>query len=141
VPGFSPDQLRSTTVREYLARFVFGGAVGVAAYAVGQAYGPTVGGLFLAFPALLPASLVLVKDHDGRDAAADDARGALLGALGLASFGVVIALSARWNTPWLSLGLALATWVLVSMSLWWCLLEPRSRAAQPTAEASSKRQR
>jgi hypothetical protein len=141
MPRFAPEQLRRTTIREYGARFVFGGAVGVAAYAVGVTCGPTIGGLFLAFPALLPASLTLVKEHDGRGAAADDARGALLGALGLASFGAVIAFSARWETPWLSLGLALATWVLVSAGLWWCLLEQRSGVSQHTAHSSSKSER
>jgi hypothetical protein len=125
MPEFSLSQLKRTSAAEYVIRFVFGGAVGVAAYMTSQKFGPVVGGLFLAFPALMPASLTLVKEHDGRAAAADDARGALLGALGLASFGAVIAASAACDWPWLSLALALAAWTAVSTSLWWCLLKAR----------------
>ena len=63
-----------------------------------------VGGLFLAFPAIFPASATLIEKHvrrrkekagfsrvrRGREAAALDAAGAALGSLGLAAFAVVI---------------------------------------------------
>ena len=104
-----------------MVRFIFGGAVALAASAVGEAFGPRVGGLFLAFPALLPASLTLIKRHDGRSAAAQDARGALLGSVGLTSFAVVVWATVGWRAPWLSLSLPLLAWATVSVALWWCV--------------------
>lgn len=127
---FQPQQLRKTTPTEYLLRFGFGGVVALAASAAGQAWGPRVGGLFLAFPALLPAGLLLVKEHDGRGAATDDARGAVLGSLGLVGFGVVIWLTAERLAPWLSLTLALGTWVGVSVGAWWSVFARRSARAR-----------
>jgi hypothetical protein len=133
-PEFSPAQLKQIRTSEYLMRFVFGGAVALAASVLGEVYGPRVGGLFLAFPALLPASLSLIKQHAGRAAAADDARGALLGSVGLVAFGLVVWRSATWRAPWLTLALALLAWTLVSVSLWWCVL----RRAEPARAGESR---
>jgi hypothetical protein len=129
-PHFQPQQLLKTRLTEYLLRFGFGGVVALVASAIGEAGGPRVGGLFLAFPALLPAGLLLVKEHDGRRAAADDARGALLGSLGLMAFGVVIWSAADRLAPWLSLTLALATWIGVSVAAWWAVFARRSGHAR-----------
>lgn len=115
--------MKETSTGEYVIRFVFGGAVALAASAVGEAFGPRVGGLFLAFPALLPASLTLIKRHDGRSAAAADARGAVVGSVGLTCFAGVVWATQAWQAPWLSLSLALLTWTLVSVGLWWCTLQ------------------
>jgi hypothetical protein len=125
-PQFTPAELRKTRLLEYLLRFVFGGAVALAASAVGETAGPRLGGLFLAFPALLPAGLTLVKRHDGRQAAADDARGAVLGSVGLAAFALVVWWTAGALAPWLVLTLALTTWVVVSVVSWRWLLAKRS---------------
>jgi hypothetical protein len=122
-PVFSFAQLKATKPHEYVLRFCFGGMVAVFASLMGHAHGPAVGGLFLAFPALLPAALTLVKQHDGRAAAADDARGAVIGGLGLAAFALVVWRTAASTAPWLSLLLSLAVWVLLSVSLWWGLLK------------------
>jgi hypothetical protein len=111
-------------------RFVFGGLVAVAASLLADAYGPLLGGFFLAFPALLPASLTLVKEHDGREAAADDARGAAIGSLGMGAFALVVWGTAELGAAWLTLCLALAVWALVSAGGWWLLLRPRRRRAQ-----------
>jgi hypothetical protein len=111
-------------------RFVFGGLVALAASLVADAYGPVLGGFFLAFPALLPASLTLVKDHDGREAALDDARGAAIGSLGMGAFALVVWGTAELGAAWLTLSLALLVWALVSVGCWWLLLRPRSPRAQ-----------
>jgi Protein of unknown function (DUF3147) len=129
-PSFQPQQLRKTTLMEYLLRFGFGGVVALAASAAGHAWGPRVGGLFLAFPALLPAGLLLVKEHDGRAAAADDARGALLGSLGMVGFGVAIWFTAERLAPWLSLTAALGMWVGLSVGAWWSVCARRSAPAR-----------
>ena len=49
--------LRRTRWYEYALRFLFGGGVTVAAGLIAKQYGPVFGGLFLAFPAVFPASL------------------------------------------------------------------------------------
>src|SRR5689334_2494674 len=72
------SQFAEESFAEYALRFTFGGAITVCATLVARRYGPSIGGLFLAFPAILPASITLVKRHAGRRQAADDARGAIL---------------------------------------------------------------
>src|SRR5215475_2477627 len=88
---------------EWIIRFVFGGAVCVAAGLIADKYGPAVGGLFLAFPAIFPAGASLVEAHEkihkrrvgadgtsrGRFIAGLDALGAALGCIGLAAFAIV----------------------------------------------------
>ncbi|MGB7465995.1 MAG: DUF3147 family protein [Candidatus Acidiferrum sp.] len=49
---------------EYLVRFAFGGAITVTARFLAEHFGPVFGGLFLAFPAIFPASATLVAKHE-----------------------------------------------------------------------------
>jgi Protein of unknown function (DUF3147) len=111
--------IRETTAGEYLLRFAFGGTMTAMTGLIAHAWGPAVGGLFLAFPAILPASLTLVARHDGRRQAAHEARGAVLGAIGLAAFAVVSSLSAMHAPPVVTLALAATVWGAVSGLLWW----------------------
>ena len=106
---FKPSALRQTRWYEYLVRFVLGGAMTVVAGLIAARFGPVVGGLFLAFPAIFPASATLIEKHvrqrkekaglpgarRGKEAAALDAAGAALGSFGLAAFGLVIWLDDR----------------------------------------------
>ena len=126
-----PSALRETSGREYLLRFALGGATTVAAGLIAARFGPVVGGLFLAFPAIFPASATLVERHvrerrekaglegkrRGRDAAARDAVGAALGSFGLAAFAAVV-----WLTIGRCAGLALlpaaAAWLAVAVAAW-----------------------
>src|SRR5579862_4945 len=98
--SFDLSALKRTRWYEYALRFFFGGAVTVATGLIAKRYGPVFGGLFLAFPAIFPASATLVEKHErekkqkagivhtmrGREAAAVDAKGAALGAIGLCCF-------------------------------------------------------
>jgi hypothetical protein len=56
--------LRKTKWYEYAIRFVFGGAITAFAGVVAKEYGPVLGGLFLAFPAIFPASATLLERHE-----------------------------------------------------------------------------
>ena len=49
--------LKQTQWHEYLLRFAMGGAITVIAGLIAKRFGPAVGGLFLAFPAIFPASV------------------------------------------------------------------------------------
>lgn len=118
-PGLRLAALAKTTPAEWAVRFLLGGIITVSTGLVAHAYGPAAGGLFLAFPAILPASLTLVKEHDGRREAADDARGARLGSVGLLAFAAVVWLAgARWPAPAV-LATATAAWALACGVAWW----------------------
>src|SRR5438067_4866772 len=55
--------------KAYGLRFAFGGLITAITGLIAHNFGPVVGGLFLAFPAILPASVTLIEDHDGERAA------------------------------------------------------------------------
>jgi hypothetical protein len=113
------QRLKATKPREYAIRFIFGGLVTVGAGLVATRWGPVVGGLFLAFPSILPASLTLVSKHARlTEAAGADGLGAALGSLGLLGFALVVwGLGDRVAAP-VVLVLAAAVWVGVSLLAW-----------------------
>ena len=128
---FNPSALRQTHWYEYLVRFVLGGAMTVGTGVIAARFGPVIGGLFLAFPAIFPASATLIEKHvrerkekaglpggwRGKEAAALDAVGAALGSFGLAAFGLVIRLMIV-QSPASALVLAVASWLAVAMLAW-----------------------
>jgi hypothetical protein len=127
----NPSALRQIRWYEYLVRFGLGGAMTVIAGLIASRFGPVVGGLFLAFPAIFPASATLIEKHTrqrkekaglsgvrrGREAAALDAVGAVLGSLGLAAFAAVIWLMIASSPPW-ALVLATVAWLTVALLAW-----------------------
>ncbi len=119
--------LRQMKWHEPLIRFAFGGAIAVVAALLGRRFGAHFGGLFLAFPAILPASLTLVSAHDGRKKAADDAAGAACGATGLAAFALVVWAGGRRAPLPLVLTLATAAWLAISYLAWHVLNAHSSR--------------
>jgi len=133
---------------EWIFRFVFGGAVCVAAGLIAQHYGPVVGGLFLAFPAIFPASASLVEAHEkqhkarvgydgtnrGRTVAAIDAYGAAMGCIALAAFALVFWIWLPRTSPWVVFPLATLVWLTVAVGLW--LL--RKRLAHKSRRASKQ---
>jgi hypothetical protein len=125
-PRASPGKLRRVAAWEYALRFAAGGAITAITGLIAKRWGPAVGGLFLAFPAILPASLTLVKQHDGRRLALDDARGSRVGAIALAGFaGSATLTAARWP-PGVFLPVATAVWLVVAVLAWRTMLAGRS---------------
>jgi hypothetical protein len=128
---FNASALRQTQWYEYLVRVVLGGAMTVITGLIAARFGPVVGGLFLAFPAIFPASATLIEKHvtkrkekaglqgarRGKEAAALDASGAALGSFGLAAFGLVVWLMIVSSPAW-ALLLAAASWLGVAMLGW-----------------------
>ena len=100
---FSPTSLREGRWYEYVIRFALGGAATVFTGVISSRYGAAVGGLFLALPAIFCASATLIEKHEirrkrdvgldgqrrGQEAAALEAAGAALGAIGMLAFAVV----------------------------------------------------
>jgi len=127
----NPSALRDIRWYQYVIRFALGGAMTVIAGLIASRFGPVVGGLFLAFPAIFPASATLIEKHErerkekaglaggrrGKEAAALDAAGAVLGSVGLAAFAVVIWLLTE-QSPSLALVLAAAAWLAVAVLGW-----------------------
>lgn len=127
---FTPGSLRETRPHEYAVRFLFGGLVTALTGWIASKYGPVVGGLFLAFPAIFPASATLVASHErkkfqndegkrrGEQAAGVDAAGAALGSLALLAFGGIVWGLGAIIPAWAVLALAGCAWVICSILFW-----------------------
>ena len=131
-PATQPSALLQTKWHEYLSRFVIGGVVTALAGVIAQKYGPVLGGLFLAFPSIFPASATLIEKHEkrreernavsaqmqGRKAVEMDAFGAAMGALGLLAFALLAWRLMPVLAPWLVLTGSAVAWFLVSILVW-----------------------
>jgi len=118
--------------QEYALRFAAGGAITAAAGLIAKEFGPGIGGLFLAFPAIFPASATLVEKHErerkeeegvqgaerGRQAASLDAAGAAMGSLGLLVFALFVWKLLPLLHAWIVLPLATLVWLGVSVMVW-----------------------
>jgi hypothetical protein len=109
-----PGELARTRPRDWLIRFVFGAGVSAFAGMVTAIAGPRVGGVFLAFPAILLASLTLVAREEGLRQASDEARGATFGTIGLAGFAVTAAALAGPWPPSATLCAAAMAWAVLA---------------------------
>jgi hypothetical protein len=114
--SFEPSRAADCEARGLAIRFAFGFVISLAVSGITELAGYGVGGLFLAFPAILPASLTLIAENDGERKARVDAAGAIIGAFGLIAFAVV-----SWaligSIPVLAAQvLAAVTWGVVAVS-------------------------
>jgi Protein of unknown function (DUF3147) len=125
--------LKDTTWYEYALRFIFGGAMTVVAGLVAKEFGPTLGGLFLAFPAIFPAGATLIDKHEkekkeraglqpgyrGKYAVALDAAGATMGAIGLTIFALLVFKLLSGDTPAaVALLSSAVVWFIASVLIW-----------------------
>jgi hypothetical protein len=115
---FEPGRLRELRARDVAIRFAFGAATSVVAGGVSLGFGARAGGLFLAFPAILAASLTLIASEEETADAREDARGAVAGALALAAFAAVAAALFGVVAGGLVLLAATATWLAVAVGLY-----------------------
>ncbi len=130
---------RETRWYEYVVRFLLGGAITAAAGLIADKFGPAVGGLFLGFPAIFPASATLIEKHQrekkehrglngnqrGRDAAALEAAGSAIGSIGLFLFAALLWTLFPRHKPWPVLAAATFVWAAASAGLW--LLRRKAR--------------
>jgi Protein of unknown function (DUF3147) len=124
--------LAETKWHEYAVRFLFGGLVTASAGIIAKAFGPVVGGLFLAFPAIFPASATLIEKHEKQkkervgltgtlraaNAVSVDAAGSAIGSIGLGVFAVLVWRAIPNQPAWLVLTGASLAWVTVSVLIW-----------------------
>jgi hypothetical protein len=127
----STASLREGRWYEYFVRFALGGAATVFAGLISSRYGASVGGLFLALPAIFCASATLIERHEirrkreaglegkqrGQEAAALDAADAALDALGMLAFAAVFWWLVESSVVGAFAGASLA-WLVVSVAAW-----------------------
>jgi hypothetical protein len=94
--------------------------------------GPSVGGLFLAFPAIFPAGTSLIESHEkrrkaqinsdgtnrGRVAASLDSAGASVGCVGLLGFAFLLWKGLNTHSATVTVSAAGIVWLLLSYALW-----------------------
>ena len=121
-----------TRWHEYAIRFLFGGLITAAAGIIAKKFGSGIGGLFLAFPAIFPASATLIEKHEKqkkeeeglqgtqrrREAASIDAVGSAMGSVGLLVFGLIVWQFAPRYSTWMVLIGATLAWLMVSVLIW-----------------------
>ena len=117
IPSLNPQGLKDKNPRDYVVRFAFGASISLIATLIGLKY-QLFGGVFLAFPAILPASLTLVERDAGRKEATIDAEGAIIGAVGLVAFAVVAAFGIKPLGAVTALVLAAALWLVVAVAIY-----------------------
>jgi hypothetical protein len=117
-PRVDAGALKEARAWEHALRFVFGGIVTVVVGLVARRWGPVIAGLFLAFPSIFPASITLVRRHDGRAKAVDDAKGACVGGAGMLAFSCVVRAAASAWRPAMVLAMATLAWAAVDLGAW-----------------------
>ena len=124
--------LRETKWHEYALRFISGGFITAATGLIAKKFGPGIGGLFLAFPAIFPASATLLQKHEQKrkqerglngkiracTAVAADSAGAALGSFGLMAFAVVAWKLFTVLPAWETIFLATLAWAFIAILAW-----------------------
>ena len=124
--------LADTKWHEYALRFLFGGLVTAITGIVAKEFGPSIGGLFLAFPAIFPASATLIEKHvkerkeerglagsvAARKVTSADAAGSAMGSVGLCFFAVVCWKFLPHHSAAIVLASATLAWFAVAVLAW-----------------------
>jgi hypothetical protein len=128
----STSSLADGRLYEYLVRFALGGAATVCTGIISSALGASIGGLFLALPAIFCASATLIERHEirrkrdaggrgerrGRKAAALDAAGAALGSVAMVAFALAFLVVSPYGAAASFLCSAIV-WVPTAVGLWY----------------------
>jgi nicotinamide-nucleotide amidase len=116
--GIRAHRIGGLPLGQLAIRFAFGAAISIIAGVVTLLAGEKVGGILLAFPAILPAALTLIERDSGTSAAVSDVRGASVGALAMVAFALtVMSLAQRIPVP-AALVLAAVVWTVAGVGLY-----------------------
>jgi CDP-diglyceride synthetase len=135
IPRLHPQGLKDKSPKDYAIRFVFGASISLIAALITIKF-QLLGGMFLAFPAILPASLTLVERDAGQEAAAIDAEGAIIGALGLVAFALVAAFGINTIGAISALIAAALAWLVVSLSIYTAIMLWRAARKKELSRAA-----
>ena len=119
--GIHLGALRHLPIRDLAIRFAFGAAISVVAGVISLVVGNEPGGVLLAFPAILPATLTLVEKEESERNAEDLDVGAILGAVALGTFAVVVWQLLGHHPAPLVLFLATLAWLVTAVLLYLAL--------------------
>lgn len=136
---FDTEDLQQTKWYEYCLRFFFGGTVTALTGVIARKFGPGIGGLFLAFPAIFPAAASLMEKEQkekkakagldgsvrGREVAANDAAGTAMGTVGLMVFAILVWLLIDRYPAWIVLLGSTVAWFVAAASTWYAQLKLR----------------
>lgn len=117
-PVFKLSRVREARPRDLGIRFAAGALTSVVAGVLGLVSGPKIGGIMLAFPAILAASLTLIEEQEDAVDAREDARGATAGGVGLLAFAICAWLLFGRLPAGLVLLCAGGAWTLVAGALY-----------------------
>jgi hypothetical protein len=112
--------------RDLIVRFVAGAITSIVAGAITLAAGSRAGGILLAFPAILAASMTLIEEQEDGHEAREDSRGAVLGGCGMLAFAAVVALTLGTLPGAASLALASVAWTVVAVGGYMLIWRRRS---------------
>jgi len=115
---FSFDNAKKVPRRDLYIRFAFGAGISTAASVIAILLGFQVGGLLLAFPAILPATLTLIEQEESEVKAVEDDVGSVLGATSLAAFAALAWWLLRIAGPAVALPVACVGWLVSSLLLY-----------------------
>lgn len=112
------SQIKQIQLREFLVRFLLGGAVSVLAALIAQWTTIRIGGIFTTFPAILLASLTIIGEHEEKQAAEADAQGAIIGAVALVVASIVLSITLKFLVGAGAIFITLAIWLALSIGLY-----------------------
>jgi hypothetical protein len=113
--GISTKGVTDARPRDLVVRFIAGGVTSIVAGVVTLVWGPRTGGVFLAFPAILAASLTLIQEQEDSHEAREDSRGAVLGGAAMIAFAIVAAVLLDSIPGALALVAATAAWTVIAL--------------------------
>jgi hypothetical protein len=118
LPRVQLAKLKEVEPGDLLVRIAFGALISVIAGVVSLVWNAKAGGMFLAFPAILPATLTLIEKKESKREAEEDDEGALLGSVAMFSF----AATSVWALATFAAGIALAAatgaWAVTAIGLY-----------------------
>jgi uncharacterized membrane protein (GlpM family) len=122
-PSIEPAKALESRPRDLLIRFAGGALTSIISGAATLAFGARLGGILLAFPAILAASLTLIEEQDDSVDAREDARGAIAGGCAMTIFALAATLMLGHLDGAVALPIATAAWLaaasLIYLLFWW----------------------
>ncbi len=121
-PCFNSANLKQIRPKDIIIRFIFGVIVSALAGIISSHFGPKIGGSFLSYPAILPASLTLIQAKDSKIESRKQAWGAIFGGVGLVGFSSIGSYLITSLNPLLVLSTLLLIWIIISVGLYFIVL-------------------
>ena len=128
VPRFKPSKLKDVAPPDLLIRFAFGAAISFIAGLVAIEWNSKAGGLFLAFPAILPATLTLIEKQESKRDAEENDEGAMLGSVAMIAFAAAGVWALRAVASGAALAIASVAWLATAVALYIVMVIVRGRS-------------